>query len=552
MRRTLTILIALAVAGLGIGSPPAVAAPAPRLFVVADSVGLSAKDAIPRAFPGWDVTVTGQPAVFTDAAVTDFVSPAGALPEVAVVATGYNYPYWDPGRFDRSVDAMVDTLVAKGVRHVVWVTLREVKPQYVSAGAWADVQPYSWYFPEVNQHLRAALPRHPELTLADWAALADQPGLSYDAIHLNTTGAALYARLLRTEVDGIGRLPGGQTLEVAVAGIHGVPTDAAAVVLNVTVDDPKYAGYVTVQPCGAPPPSASTANYEWDTTVANHVVVKPGTDGKVCVFTYAATHVLVDLLGWITAAGGYTGVAPVRALDTRSANARVAAGGTTVVHLDTVGVPAGVDAVVVNLTAVDPGGPGYLSVSPCPGAAGPVSSVNYRTGQTVADLAIMPVAADGTICVQSYASAHVLVDVMGWFAAGSPFTAVAPRRLLDTRTGAGPVAGGTALTVDLGALAGVPAGASAAALTVTLTGTKADGYATVYPCGQPAPLASDLNYDAGASVPAFTLAALPPDGHVCVFTYAAADVLVDLSGWLDAGAGYVGITPTRLVDTRSP
>ena len=111
-----------------------------------------------------------------------------------------------------------------------------------------------------------------------------------------------------------------------------MPADAAAVVLNVTVDDPKYAGYVTVQPCGAPPPSASTVNYEWDTTVANHVVVKPGTDGKVCVYTYAATHVLVDLLGWITGAGGYTGIAPVRALDTRAADAPLAAGATAVVH----------------------------------------------------------------------------------------------------------------------------------------------------------------------------------------------------------------------------
>ena len=82
--------------------------------MVADSVGLSAKDAIPRAFPGWDVTVTGRPAVFTDVAVTDYVAPAGALPDVAVVATGYNYPFWDPGRFDRSVDAMVDTLRGQG------------------------------------------------------------------------------------------------------------------------------------------------------------------------------------------------------------------------------------------------------------------------------------------------------------------------------------------------------------------------------------------------------------------------------------------------------
>ena len=53
-------------------------------------------------------------------------------------------------------------------------------------------------------------------------------------------------------------------------------------------------------------------------------------------------------------------------------------------------------------------------------------------------------------------------------------------------------------------------------------------------------------------MPALTLAALPPDAEVCVFTYAAADVVVDLSGWVEAGSGYVGVTPTRLVDTRSP
>jgi hypothetical protein len=57
--------------------------------------------------------------------------------------------------------------VAKGARHVIWVTLREVKPQYVSASAWQQIQPYYWYFPEVNAHLRAALARHPQLTLAD-------------------------------------------------------------------------------------------------------------------------------------------------------------------------------------------------------------------------------------------------------------------------------------------------------------------------------------------------------------------------------------------------
>ncbi len=546
-------LLAAVVLSSAVAVPTAPAAEAssspPRLFVVADSVGLSAKDAIPPAFAGWDVTVVGHPAVFTDVAVNQYVAPAGALPDVAVVATGYNYPFWDPDRFDRSIDAMVAALVAGGVRHVVWVTLREVKPQYISASAWAQVQPYYWYFPTVNQHLRAAVARHPELVLADWAALADRPNLTYDAIHLNTTGAALYARLLRTEVDGFTRLKGGRTLPVQVTGVLGVPADAAAVALNVTVTDPKYAGYVTVAPCGATA-GTSNLNYEWDTTVANHVVVKPGAGGQVCVSTYADAHMLVDLTGWIPATGGgFTGITPTRAFDSR-ASAALAPGGTVTVTLAGAGVPADAAAVVLNVTAVDPADAGYLSVTPCPGGVGAVSSVNYDRGQTVADLAVTPVGPGATVCVSSFASSHVLVDVMGWFGAGASFTPVTPHRVVDTRRDAGRLAARAVLAVDLPTLAGVPAGAPAAALTVTLTNPGADGYATVFPCGTATPVASDLNYRAGASVPALTLAPLAPDGRACIFTFAAADVVVDVSGWIPPGGAYTGITPTRLVDTR--
>jgi hypothetical protein len=552
LARVVTAVALLTAAGTALSAAPTRAASTPRLFMVADSVGLSAKDAVPRAFAGWDVSVVGHPAVFTDVAVTDYVLTAGPLPDVAVVATGYNYPFWDPDRFDRSVDAMVDALVARGVHHVVWVTLREVKPQYISPSAWAQVQPYYWYFPTVNQHLHAALARHPQLVLADWASVADLPGLTYDAIHLNTTGAARYARLLRTEVDGFSRLKGGRTLPVQVTGVAGVPADAAAVALNVTVTDPKYAGYITVAPCGAAA-GTSNLNYEWDTTVANHAVVKPGADGRVCVSTYADAHVLVDLAGWIAAAGGgFVGITPTRAFDSR-ATSPLPAGDTASVNLASAGVPAGAAAVVLNVTAVDPAGPGYLGVAPCP-APGGVSSVNYDTGQTVADLAVTPVGPGGTVCVSSFAAANVLVDVMGWFNAGASFTPVAPHRIVDTRraqgTPAGPMAPGSVLTVDLAALGGVPAGAPAAALTVTVVDPRGDGYATVFPCGATVPVASDLNYRTGADVPGLTLAPLAPDGRVCIFTYAAADIVVDLSGWVPPGGAYNGITPTRLVDTR--
>ena len=85
--------------------------------------------------------------------------------DYAIVAAGYNYPYWDPARFDRSIDAMIATLLEAGVKHVFWVTLREVKPQYISPGAWRQIQPYYWYFPTVNDHLETALARHPDLSL---------------------------------------------------------------------------------------------------------------------------------------------------------------------------------------------------------------------------------------------------------------------------------------------------------------------------------------------------------------------------------------------------
>ena len=79
--------------------------------------------------------------------------------------------------------------------------LREVDPQYISGSAWRQIQPYYWYFPTVNDHLEAALARNPNLTLVDWRAAANRPGITYDAIHLNTTGAELYSNLIRQAID---------------------------------------------------------------------------------------------------------------------------------------------------------------------------------------------------------------------------------------------------------------------------------------------------------------------------------------------------------------
>ncbi|MUH51886.1 MAG: hypothetical protein F2789_11835, partial [Actinobacteria bacterium] len=99
-------------------------------------------------------------------------------------------------------------------------------------------------------------------------------------------------------VDGrfwqVGARAAGSVTELVVAGRGGVAVDAAAVVLNVTVTEPQTPGFVTVFPCGSAVPTASNLNFVAGQTVPNAVIAKLGTNGKVCLYTSAVTHLIVD------------------------------------------------------------------------------------------------------------------------------------------------------------------------------------------------------------------------------------------------------------------
>ena len=77
-----------------------------------------------------------------------------------------------------------------------------------------------------------------------------------------------------------------------------MPADASAVVLNVTAVDAEAAGFLTVFPCGSARPNASNINYVAGDVVPNAVLTKIGAGGKVCVFSYAATDLIVDTNGY--------------------------------------------------------------------------------------------------------------------------------------------------------------------------------------------------------------------------------------------------------------
>jgi hypothetical protein len=99
---------------------------------------------------------------------------------------------------------------------------------------------------------------------------------------------------------GDGAQPPGATLELRVAGRAGIPADASAVVLNVTVVSPAVPGFVTVHPRGSARPTASNLNHLPGAVVANVVIARVGQAGDVCLFTSGSTELVVDVAGWLT------------------------------------------------------------------------------------------------------------------------------------------------------------------------------------------------------------------------------------------------------------
>ncbi len=347
-------------------------------------------------------------------------------------------------------------------------------------------------------------------------------------------------------------LQGGQELALSVAGQPGAPPQPSAAMLNVTVTDPVAAGFVRAYPCGSTPAN-STVNFGPGQTAANLATVRIPADGRICFWSMVDTNLVIDVAGWYSPPGNggagvaYQTVEPVRVLDSRRAElapagaaAKFAAGQEVVFDLaGRSGFPADARAALLNLTVTEPDEPGYLRVYPC-GEEQDVSNVNFVAGQTVANLAAVKVAAGGQVCFRASASAHVVVDLAGWYAPG-PGAVLAtpdPGRVLDTRAPdlapggvAQPLAGGAELALQVTGYDSVPAGASSVVLNITATNTAADGYVAAYPCGT-APLVSNVNYRAG-QVAAANLAVvkLAPDGRVCFTSFATTDLVIDLAGW---------------------
>lgn len=241
-----------------------------------------------------------------------------------------------------------------------------------------------------------------------------------------------------------------------------------------------------------------------------------------------------------------------------STSTRPPAGTRLPVELDP---PVGAIAAMINLTASDAVGPGFLTLETCGAvdAERTTSALTFAAGESVASMAIVPLDPDGRFCVFRSTAVHSIVDIAAYFGAdGEPlwFSPAAPERLTDSRLdgaclpeqecrpGAVPAMGVHTVPTD---------SESARIVNLTVVDARGPGFAQVGRCEDVGPGSefSTINVmNAGARA---NLALVPAGtSGTCAFTLTQSDLIVDELGRLTDGDGLGwSLAPgRRAIDTR--
>jgi hypothetical protein len=380
-----------------------------------------------------------------------------------------------------------------------------------------------------------------ENNVGGWFPCTADPGYTHPptapSLLVDAASAAGVTSDYDSRTHGRDSVPAHGWISDAVSSLHVPLYTQDAVLLNVTVTDPEAAGYVTVYQDHTAMPGTSNVNFAAGETVANQVSV---TDGQLYVDFYNGSSKPIDLV--VDTVGTFSNhargllyhpVGPVRVLDTRTGK-QVAGRGTTSVKLaGTHGVPSNASAVVLNVTAADARSAGFLTAFGTGQALPGVSNSNWSTGQVVPALVTVPLT-NGAVSLHNGGAGAVdfIADLVGYYdssSTGAVFIHNAPVRLLDTRSGTGApkqqLGAGQTLRLRIGT-------AVAAALNLTVTGSKGSGYLTAFPDGTSLPTSSSLNYNAGQTVANMTITPVGSDGYVDIHNggRTPVSVMADLSG----------------------
>ncbi len=226
----------------------------------------------------------------------------------------------------------------------------------------------------------------------------------------------------------------------------GIPADAVALAVNVTITESMGAGFVTEYPAGQQQPTSSILNVDGANQTRAVSGILPVSMAGMSLYVSGGGFVIVDVLGYFTGAsaaassdGLFTAYDPQRLLDTRGASPL--GNGTPLFAnggLELSTMQGG--SMAYNLTSVN-GDAGYVTAYPAGTAVPPTSSVNsVGNGDVVANFAITQVSNRG-LGVFSQQRTDLVIDLQGWFSGPSAVATLAAPTNIDpnaTRAVAGP------------------------------------------------------------------------------------------------------------------
>jgi hypothetical protein len=356
-------------------------------------------------------------------------------------------------------------------------------------------------------------------------------------------------RVVDTRINlGATSLRANQAKRIQIGGRASIPGGVSAVSANFTVAEPAGGGFVTLWNCSSTQPIVSTLNFAQGDVVPNAATIPLDANGGLCAFSSVDAQLLIDVNGYYGSSGAsrFTPLTPTRIADTRNGQGapQLRNGQTLVIPVAGVaGVPSGAEAVALNVTSTQATEGGYVTAWACDDQQPSASNLNPKPGRSRPNLVVIPVAADGTICLYTSGAVDLIVDVTGYYSATAfgRFTPTIPFRFVDTRDryrpevniglGGRRLAAGQTIQVQIAGIRNVPSDAKAVSINITVTGALGTGYLTAWPCDVARPVASSANYTAGEDVGNAAQLPLSAGGLLCVYSEADAHVILDVNGW---------------------
>jgi glucose/arabinose dehydrogenase len=342
------------------------------------------------------------------------------------------------------------------------------------------------------------------------------------------------------------------------------PAEAQAALVNLTMDSTAGAGFLRAWAARTPRPETSSVNADAAGTIVANSAIVPLTDGEFVLESTTSGRVIVDVMGWFVPApepttdGRFVPLDPARLVDTRipagteldsgSSNpwrpddSSLVLDGSAAYVVDVagaVGVPddGTVGAIAVSLTTTSGDVPGgFVGAHPTDREWTETSNVNVTRFDARANLAVVPLAADGTIRLETFQVEDVIVDVVGYFtsdaAAASTsglYQSISTFRIVDTRD----EIGFDRLVADVPSSVALPGSESAGAVVqnLTVTETSAAGHLSTHPTPT-TPFVSNLNYTGpGQTRAVLAFTKLTDDGSENYTSFVDTDLVVDVLGY---------------------